>query len=116
MRIAIRDTGSFPTRRSSDLLADGDRGRATGRFVIAVAVEAPVGRSAGDVGKAAAEVEQVTERLALDAGGGARRAMRIATIVPCTALYRSRGIGLADGDRGRASGRFVIAVAVEAPV
>src|SRR5947209_11989345 len=102
MRIAIRDTGSFPTRRSSDLLADGDRGRATGRFVIAVAVEAPVGRSAGDVGKAAAEVEQVTERLAIEAGCAARTAMRIAMIDTGIAVDLDRGIGLADGDRGRA--------------
>src|SRR5947208_12410744 len=76
---------SFPTRRSSDLavigsgvavdledslgLVDDDGSRSCCRLVVGVAVEGPVGCAAGNVGEAAAEMEQAGQRLEEDTFG-----------------------------------------------
>src|SRR3989454_439795 len=95
---------------------DGYADRAAGPLVVGVAVERPVGRAAGHVGEAGAEVQQAAQVLTFDARRRTRGSVRVAVIDARVAVHREAGIRLTDGDGYVAAGRLVVGVAVERPV
>src|SRR3989441_8935256 len=87
-----------------------------GRLVVDVAVERPVGRAAGDVSEAGAQVQQAAQVFKLHALGRPRGSVCVAVIDPGEAAHVDDSVRLADGDGHVTAGRLVVDVAVERPV
>src|SRR6266403_526606 len=114
--VAVIDPGEAAHVYDSVRLADGDGHITAGRLVVDVAVERPVGRPAGNVGEAGAQVQQGAQTLAFDARRRTCRSVCVAVVHAAVAVHRDAGICLRDADRRIAAGRLVVGVAVERPV
>src|SRR6266403_2172080 len=114
--VAVIDPGEAAHVDDSVRLADGDGHITAGRLVVDVAVERPVGRAAGDVSEAGAQVQQAAQVFKLHALGRTRGPVCVAVIDPGEAAHVYDSVRLADGDGHITAGRLVVDVAVERPV
>ena len=109
MRVAVVGDRRTADRDCGLGLVNDDRDRAVGVVVVAGGVgEGPVGRSAGNVHEARAQV-QPTQDEAANTGGRSAGAMGVAVIGDRRAADVDSGVGLVDLDLHRASGMVIVA-------
>src|SRR5262249_25439041 len=97
-------------------LTDNNGRGATGRLIVHVAREGPVGGAAGYIREAGTQVQQRSEILAFDPRGRAAGAVRVAVVDATVTADDDAGTGLTDNKGGIAAGRLVVGVAGERPV
>src|SRR5437899_11183023 len=97
-------------------LGDGDGRVAAGRLVVDVAVERPVGRAAGDVSEAGAQVQQAAQVFKLHALGRTRGSVCVAVIDPGEAAHVEIGRASCRGGGHVTAGRLAVDVTGERPL